>query len=431
MWIESHQELRDHPKLRKCALLLGIPRVQLIGHLQCLWWWALDYAPDGVLDGFGDDDLAIAADWEGDPTQFVQALLDCRLGNGAGFLERTADGHILLHDWWDYAGRLIDKRARDAHRKRAERAPGGRAPAPPPGTAGHYPAPDPASASPSPAPPAPPAAVSPVAASVQCMSDGHPQDGAGTVPNLTIPYQPDPTTSAAPAGAASAAPTAAPFDPLEACLVALRQHDPPPNRPATIARLFRERFGDAYPASPGRLGRMAQRLGGDYVALARLLWQCPCPAGDPHRYLERAVQASAARSRGGAAAHVPRSAAERQAIAAVAAGEIRQSSAANAAAEDPPDPRLTAPVGACGLGWGEIWAQVKQGLRLQGGPQLAASLPAWGETGPAVLCRNDAEREWLDRRLRRLVDESVARIAGAAVPIQFCAPGPPGPGSAS
>ena len=32
-WIEAHQELRNHPKTKKAARLLGISRPQMIGHL--------------------------------------------------------------------------------------------------------------------------------------------------------------------------------------------------------------------------------------------------------------------------------------------------------------------------------------------------------------------------------------------------------------
>ncbi len=39
----------------------------------------------------------------------------------AGLLERTPNGGLRIHDWWDYAGRLVLRRRQDAERKRAGR----------------------------------------------------------------------------------------------------------------------------------------------------------------------------------------------------------------------------------------------------------------------------------------------------------------------
>jgi hypothetical protein len=64
-WLESHQSLRDHPKARRLARRLdGLPAS--IGHLHALWWWCLDYAPNGDLTRYQVDadrlaDLAAAA----------------------------------------------------------------------------------------------------------------------------------------------------------------------------------------------------------------------------------------------------------------------------------------------------------------------------------------------------------------------------------
>lgn len=116
-WIESHQELGAHPKTRKMASILGIHRMQVVGHVHALWWWALDYADDGDLAHFTDDDIAIGADWDGDPSEFVAALKECGPGERAGFL--TADG--LLNDWHEYAGKLVDRRKKDRERKAQSR----------------------------------------------------------------------------------------------------------------------------------------------------------------------------------------------------------------------------------------------------------------------------------------------------------------------
>lgn len=109
MWIESHQELGRHPKTRKAARLLGISRVTMVGHLHFLWWWSLDFAQDGTLNNFDNDELAEAAEWEGDPDVFVAALV------GAGFIEEPARA---LHDWHDYAGKLLEQRKANAEKQK-------------------------------------------------------------------------------------------------------------------------------------------------------------------------------------------------------------------------------------------------------------------------------------------------------------------------
>ena len=118
-WIESWQELGQHPKTRKAARLLGVPKVQVIGHLHCLWWWALSYQEDGDLTGRDPQDIADAAEWEGEPERFIQALVECKVKvGGCGFLEND-NGRLILHNWMKYAGRLIQKRK--ANRDRANK----------------------------------------------------------------------------------------------------------------------------------------------------------------------------------------------------------------------------------------------------------------------------------------------------------------------
>lgn len=114
-WIESHQELRDHPKTRRLARYLGIHVREAVGLLHFLWWWALDYAEDGDLSRFEAADIADAILWDGDPEQAVDALVR------AGFLDRTDSG-LVIHDWDEYAGRLVEQRRKNRERKRRSRA---------------------------------------------------------------------------------------------------------------------------------------------------------------------------------------------------------------------------------------------------------------------------------------------------------------------
>lgn len=99
-WIESHAELATHHKLARLKRSLKITRVAAVGHLHLLWWWAALHAETGDLSRLRDDDIADAAEWEDDSSQFVRALMD------AGFL--NDDGS--LHDWNDYFGKMLTLR---------------------------------------------------------------------------------------------------------------------------------------------------------------------------------------------------------------------------------------------------------------------------------------------------------------------------------
>mgnify|MGYP005841833359 CR=1 FL=1 len=119
-WIMSYQELGEHPKTKRFARLLGIALPTAVGHLHYLWWWALTYAQTGCLNGFTAWEIAEACHWEGDPDKFVEALLNCQI-HEFGFLERGEDGTLYLHDWWEHAGRLVQRRIDDAVRKKSAR----------------------------------------------------------------------------------------------------------------------------------------------------------------------------------------------------------------------------------------------------------------------------------------------------------------------
>ncbi len=107
-WIESHQELARHPKVVRLARTLKITKAQAIGHLHLLWWWTLDFSPTGELSAFTSCELGSAAEWTSDADHFRKALED------SGWID--PDGRI--HDWHDYAGKLVEQRARDSQRKR-------------------------------------------------------------------------------------------------------------------------------------------------------------------------------------------------------------------------------------------------------------------------------------------------------------------------
>lgn len=114
-WIQSHQELRYHYKTKRLARELKVSVPAAIGHLHCLWWWAIDFAPDGDLSKLDDYEIADAIGYEGDDESRAKTALV-----SAGFLDSNDDGTLKIHDWFDYSGKLGDVRA-DAREKNRER----------------------------------------------------------------------------------------------------------------------------------------------------------------------------------------------------------------------------------------------------------------------------------------------------------------------
>lgn len=117
-WIEVHQGIFRHRKTVSLGHLLDVPRMSAGGHIISLWLWALDNAPNGDLAGIAPAVIAFGAEWDGDPTVFVDRLVD------VGFLDRDHTS-LSIHDWYDYAGRLIEARRKDAERKRVQRTSAG------------------------------------------------------------------------------------------------------------------------------------------------------------------------------------------------------------------------------------------------------------------------------------------------------------------
>jgi hypothetical protein len=112
-WIESHQELANHPKTKRFRRALSISTPQAIGHLHMLWWWALDYAQDGNLTGFDASEVAEACGWEGDPHAFAGAL------EQSGFVDAETN---LIHDWDEYGGKYLKRRDQARERQQKHRS---------------------------------------------------------------------------------------------------------------------------------------------------------------------------------------------------------------------------------------------------------------------------------------------------------------------
>lgn len=114
-WIKIDTALPAHRKVFALGDELRLSNPTVVGHLVALWGWALDNAPTGVITGIRPRALAAAAQFDGDPDDFLAALI------AAGFIDRVGD-QLTIHDWQEYAGRLIEEREANAQRAREARA---------------------------------------------------------------------------------------------------------------------------------------------------------------------------------------------------------------------------------------------------------------------------------------------------------------------
>lgn len=120
-WIESHSELRDHPKSKRMKRKLRISEHETVGLLHYFWYWALEFAPDGDITNLSDEDIADGCRFTGEPEEFVSALIH------AGFVDEI-DGFRIIHDWFKHAGKLIAWRQKEAERARVNREKNGKKP---------------------------------------------------------------------------------------------------------------------------------------------------------------------------------------------------------------------------------------------------------------------------------------------------------------
>jgi hypothetical protein len=110
-WIELHQGLREHRKMFACAEVLNISKIEMVGTLVCLWLWALDNAQDGSLAGVSEKTIARVCEFpEKKASKLVSALAQ------TGWLDYDGETYFI-HDWHDYAGKLMERRAKDRERK--------------------------------------------------------------------------------------------------------------------------------------------------------------------------------------------------------------------------------------------------------------------------------------------------------------------------
>lgn len=115
-WIELHQSLFTHRKTIDAAARLDLPEVYIVGHIAAIWTWALDNAPNGVIRA-ASRVIERVAQWPGEKGALVATLV------AVGFLrEAEPEEAYEIHDWHEYAGRLIERREKNAERMKSARS---------------------------------------------------------------------------------------------------------------------------------------------------------------------------------------------------------------------------------------------------------------------------------------------------------------------
>lgn len=99
-WVAVDINLKNNNKVKALRNALKLSNVyEAMGRLQAFWGWCFDNATEeGILRNCTEEDIAEAFGWR-DAGQLIRALTAKDKDGRAGFLEITADGEYLVHDW--------------------------------------------------------------------------------------------------------------------------------------------------------------------------------------------------------------------------------------------------------------------------------------------------------------------------------------------
>lgn len=110
VWIESHIDIGEHPKTYRLSSALKVRQAEAVGLLHLLWHFSMKWAwRDGDLSKFDNASIARGCKWKGDADSFIGAL------KVSGWLD-----DMKVHDWQDFAGKLIRDRLYAEERRRGK-----------------------------------------------------------------------------------------------------------------------------------------------------------------------------------------------------------------------------------------------------------------------------------------------------------------------
>ena len=124
VWISMYRELLTHPKLRRFMRSSGLSRNEAAGTLFAVWAWGVDNTErDGLILEADRRDIAdVVSSGSGlsdglNPSEVVDSMVE------SGWIDEI-EGRLYLHDWSEWQEmyyRFVDKREKDAARKRLSR----------------------------------------------------------------------------------------------------------------------------------------------------------------------------------------------------------------------------------------------------------------------------------------------------------------------
>ena len=88
-------------KFIKLQRRLGESRRGIIGLLEGLWLATAKNCPSGNIGKFTDEEIAIIVDWDGDPGELVQCLVEC------GWLDECDQHRLIVHDWNEHCPQYV------------------------------------------------------------------------------------------------------------------------------------------------------------------------------------------------------------------------------------------------------------------------------------------------------------------------------------
>ena len=104
---------KGHRKRKKLERILGSEAVLA---LIDLWIGTAMNHPEGKLILMDELDIALEANWEGNPKEFVKTLID------VGFLDKDDDGTYSLHDWNEHQPWVVGAKVRSERARKASQA---------------------------------------------------------------------------------------------------------------------------------------------------------------------------------------------------------------------------------------------------------------------------------------------------------------------
>jgi len=101
----------QHPKTKKTVKRLGLEGIRA---LQILWLWAAQNRPDGNLYGMDEEEIELAADWQGDDGLFFKTCTGM-------WIDQSPEGYAL-HDWGEHNPWQAEAEARSEKARNAAKA---------------------------------------------------------------------------------------------------------------------------------------------------------------------------------------------------------------------------------------------------------------------------------------------------------------------